>query len=143
MSEVTHKRIDELDVVEGFIEGFKFHRARAELGVSSFGLSIIDMPPDSTDYPEHDHSTEGIGPPPEQLGQEEVYIALRGSGEIEVDGDRYPLDSEHIIRVGPSAKRKPLPGPEGMRLLVIGGVPGRHTTRGPRRERPQAKGEPL
>src|SRR5919197_2189383 len=81
MSEVTHKRIDDLDVVEGFIEGFKFHRARAELGVSSFGLSIIDMPPDSTDYPEHDHSTEGIGPPPEQLGQEEVYIALRGSGE--------------------------------------------------------------
>src|SRR6266540_7025911 len=78
MSEVTHKRIDELDVVEGFIEGFKFHRARAELGVSSFGLSIIDMPPDSTNYPEHDHSTEGIGPPPEQLGQEEVYIALRG-----------------------------------------------------------------
>jgi hypothetical protein len=125
MSDVTHKRIDELDVVEGFIEGFEFHRARAELGVSSFGLSIIDMPPDSTDYPEHDHSTEGIGPPPEQLGQEEVYIALRGSGEIEVDGDRYPLDSEHIIRVGPSAKRKPLPGPEGMRLLVIGGIPGK------------------
>jgi hypothetical protein len=32
MSEVTHKRIDELDVVEGFIEGFTFHRARAEPG---------------------------------------------------------------------------------------------------------------
>ena len=41
-----------------------------------------------------------------------------------MDGDRYPLDSEHIIRVGPSAKRKPLAGPEGMRLLVIGGIPG-------------------
>jgi mannose-6-phosphate isomerase-like protein (cupin superfamily) len=130
MSEVTHKRIDELDVVEEFIEGFKFHRARAELGVSSFGLSIIDMPPNTTDYPEHDHSTEGIGPPPEQLGQEEVYMALRGSGEIEVDGDRYPLDPEHIIRVGPSARRKPFPGPEGMRLLVIGGVPGKPYTPG-------------
>src|SRR5215216_3316320 len=131
MSEMTHRRIDELDVVEGFIEGFKFHRARTELGVSSFGLSIIDMPPGSTNYPEHDHSTEGIGPPPEQLGQEEVYIAVRGSGEIEVDGDRSTLDSEHIIRVAPSAKRKPLPGPEGMRLLVIGGVPGEVYDPGP------------
>jgi len=43
---VTHKRIDELDVVEEFLEGkgFRFRRARAGLGVSSFGLSIIDMP---------------------------------------------------------------------------------------------------
>src|SRR3954454_8573499 len=111
MSDLTHKRIDDLDLVEGFVEGFQFHRARAELRVSSFGLSIIDMPPDSTDYPEHDHSTEGIGPPPEQLGQEEVYIALRGWGEIEVDGDRYPLDSEHIIRVGPSAEAETVAGP--------------------------------
>jgi hypothetical protein len=121
---VTHKRIDDLDAVEGFIEGFKFHRARTGLGVSSFGFSIIDMPPNTTDYPEHDHASGGDLPPPEQHGQEEVYIALRGSGQIEVDGDRYPLDSEHVIRVGPSAKRKPLPGPEGMRLLVVGGIPG-------------------
>src|SRR3954465_11148905 len=131
MSEVTHKRIDELDVVDGFIEGFSFRQARTELGVSSFGLSIIDMPPDTTDYPEHDEWAEGIGPPPEQLGQEEVYAALRGSGEIEVDGDRYPLDSEHIVRVGRSAKRKPLPGPEGMRLLAIGGIPGKAYDPGP------------
>jgi hypothetical protein len=124
---VTHKRIDDLGVVEEFLEGkgFRFRRARTELGVSSFGLSIIDLPPDTTDYPEHDHASEGGGPPPEQLGQEEVYIALRGSGEIEVDGDRYQLDSEHVIRVGPTAKRKPFPGPDGMRLLVIGGIPGK------------------
>ena len=126
MSDVTHRRIDGLDAVEGFLEGkgFRFYRARAGLGVSSFGLSIIEMPPDSTEYPEHDHSTEGLGPPPEQLGQEEVYIALGGSGEVEVDGDRYQLDPEHVIRVGPSSKRKLLPGPQGMRLLAIGGVPG-------------------
>ncbi len=124
MSDVTHRRIDEIDLVEGFVEGFRFRRARAELGVGSFGLSIIDMPPNSTGYPEHDHATEGVGPPAGQLGQEEVYIALRGWGEIDVDGTRYALDPEHVVRVGPSAKRKPLPGPEGMRLLVIGGIPG-------------------
>jgi mannose-6-phosphate isomerase-like protein (cupin superfamily) len=130
MSEVTHKRIDDLDVVAEFVEGFEFRRARAALGVSSFGLSIIDMPPGTTSYPEHDHAVAGGGPPPE-LGQEEVYVALRGSGEMEVDGQRYPLDSEHIIRVGASAKRKPLPGPEGMRLLVIGGIPGEAYDPGP------------
>ena len=128
-SDVTHMRIDDLDAVEGFFEGFSFHRARAGLGVNSFGLSIIDMPPDTTDYPEHDHSPEGIGgrmfeQRPGQLGQEEVYIALRGSGEVEVDGERYPLDADHVIRIGPAARRKVLPGQEGMRLLAIGGVPG-------------------
>ena len=129
MTDVAHMRIDELDAIEGFFEGFKFHRARAELGVTSFGMAIIDMPPEATDYPEHDHSAEGIGgrmfeKRPGQLGQEEVYIALGGSGEVEVDGDRYQLDPEHVIRVGPSSKRKLLPGPQGMRLLAIGGVPG-------------------
>jgi hypothetical protein len=130
-SDVTHVRIDELDPVEGFIEGFKFHRAREGLGVSSFGVSIIDMPPNTTDYPQHDHSPEGLAGDdpdgsgrPDQLGQEEVYVALRGSGEVEVDGERYPLDADHVIRLGPSATRKVLPGPEGMRLLAMGGTPG-------------------
>jgi hypothetical protein len=127
MADVTHMRIDELDRVEGFLEGkgFKFHRARAELGVTSFGMSIIDMPPETTDYPEHDHSTEGPGnPPADQLGQEEVYIALHGSADVEVDGHPYPLDADHIIRVGATARRKILPGPDGIRLLAISGVPG-------------------
>jgi mannose-6-phosphate isomerase-like protein (cupin superfamily) len=89
-------------------------------------MSIIDMPPETTAYPEHDHSSEGPGnPPAHQLGQEEVYIALRGSAEVEVDGQRYPVDAGHIIRVGPAARRKILPGPDGVRLLAIGGVPGK------------------
>ncbi len=53
-----------------------------------------------------------------------VYIALRGSADVEIDGHRYPLDAEHVIRVGPTARRKILPGPEGVRLLAISGVPG-------------------
>jgi len=43
---------------------------------------------------------------------------------VEVDGERYPLDADHVIRIGPAARRKVLPGQEGMRLLAIGGVPG-------------------
>jgi mannose-6-phosphate isomerase-like protein (cupin superfamily) len=126
MADVTHARIDELGAIEGFLDGFTFRRAGFEMGVTPFGMSIIDMPPDTTAYPAHDHASVGPGnPPAHQLGQEEVYIALCGSADVEVDGRRYPLDAGHIIRVGPTARRKILPGPDGVRLLAIGGVPGR------------------
>jgi len=93
-ADVTHAGIDELDPIQGFLEGFTFRRVGAELGVTPFGMSIIDMPPETTAYPEHDHSSEGPGnPPAHQLGQEEVYIALRGSADVEVDGRRYPVDT--------------------------------------------------
>ena len=125
MADVSHAEIDELSAV-AFLDGFTFRRAGRELGVTPFGMSIIDMPPDTTAYPAHDHASEGPGnPPAQQLGQEEVYIALRGSADVEVDGRRYRLDAEHVIRVGPTARRKILPGSDGVRLLAISGVPGR------------------
>ena len=62
---------------------------------------------------------------PEQLGQEEVYVALRGSGTIVADGQELPLDADHIVRVGPAVTRKVTPGPDGLRLLAIGATPGR------------------
>lgn len=124
MPDITHAKIEELEAVD-FLEGFTFRRAGRELGVTPFGMSIIDMPPDTTAYPAHDHHSEGPGnPPAHQLGQEEVYIALRGSADIEVDGQRYPVDADHIIRVGPTARRAILPGPDGVRLLALSGVPG-------------------
>lgn len=55
---------------------------------------------------------------------EEVYVALRGSGTLEADGEQYPIDQDHIARVGPAVKRKIVPGPEGIRLLALGATPG-------------------
>ena len=49
---------------------------------------------------------------------------MRGGGEIEIDGERHPLDTETMVRVSAGTKRKLYPGDEGMRVLVIGGVPG-------------------
>jgi hypothetical protein len=111
MGDFAVKRIDEMEAV--YLGAFK--RARAELGVESFGLSIIDLPPSFENYPEHDHAEDG---------QEEVFIGLRGDAEIEIEGERYPLDTEHVARVASGTKRKLWPGPEGIRVLVIGGVPG-------------------
>lgn len=105
------KKIDDMEAV--YLGAFK--RVRAELGVESFGIQVIDLPPDFDGYPEHDHAEDG---------QEEVYAALRGSGEIEIEGERFPLDSEHMARVASGVKRKVWPGPDGVRLLIVGGVPG-------------------
>jgi hypothetical protein len=129
MTKVTHTKVDEIDAIDGFFEGIKFHKAAAGLDVTAFGISIIDLAPGANDYPEHDHSEDGIGGQmfakrPEQLGQEEVYVAMRGSGTLEADGEEYPIDADHIARVSPQVKRKVAPGPEGIRLLVIGATPG-------------------
>jgi hypothetical protein len=111
MSDYTVKRIDEMEAI--YRGAFK--RARAELGVESFGMQIIDMPGGYENYPDHDHTHDN---------QEEVFLALRGGGELEIAGERFPLDSDHIARVGPEVKRKIWPGPDGIRVLVLGGVPG-------------------
>jgi uncharacterized cupin superfamily protein len=129
VADVTHRKIEEIDAIEGFFEKVSMHRVAADLGVSAFGISIIELKAGAAEYPEHDHSTEGLGGEmfakrPEQLGQEEVYVALRGSGTLEADGKEYKLDADHIVRVGPSVKRKVLAGPEGLRLLALGATPG-------------------
>jgi mannose-6-phosphate isomerase-like protein (cupin superfamily) len=111
MGEYTVKRIDEMEAV--YLGAFK--RARAELGVESFGLQVIDLPPDFENYPEHDHAEDG---------QEEVFMAIKGGGEIEIDGERFPLDPDHMARVAAGTRRKVWPGADGMRMVIVGGVPG-------------------
>jgi mannose-6-phosphate isomerase-like protein (cupin superfamily) len=119
MGNYAVKRIDEMEAI---FHG-SFRRAGAELGVESFGLQVFDLPPGFEDYPEHDHAEDG---------QEEVYVALSGSGEFEIDGERIPIDSERIVRVSAGTKRKLLPGPQGIRMLALGGNPGKFY------ERPEA-----
>ena len=52
MADYTVKTIDEMEAVFGGA----FKRARAELGVTSFGMQVLDMPPNvDGQYPEHDH----------------------------------------------------------------------------------------
>ena len=112
MADYTVKRIDECEAVFGGA----FKRARAELGVTSFGMQVMDLPPNLDQYPEHDHA---------DAGQEEVFLVLRGAAEIDVEGEKIPLDTETMIRVGPAAKRKITTGPEGARVLALGATPGK------------------
>jgi len=111
MADYTAKRIK--DMQAGF--GGGFIKARAELGVTSFGMQVIAMPPEYGEYPHHDHSHDG---------QEEVYVALDGSGWIDIEGERVDFDHETLVRIAADVKRKVHAGPEGLRMLVIGGCPG-------------------
>ena len=111
MPDFTVKRIPDMTARYGG----SFKLARAELGVTSFGMQVIDFPPHADRYPEHDHRGDR---------QEEVYVVLAGSGEIEVDGERAALDPETMVRVGPTARRRIVAGGDGLRLLALGGVPG-------------------
>jgi uncharacterized cupin superfamily protein len=112
MADYTSKRIDEM---EGAFGG-AMRKVRAELGLTSFGVQVIDLPPSSDRHPWHDHGVEG---------QEELYVALRGSAVVEVEGGE-PVEiapGETVVRVGPAARRRVVAGPDGVRVLVIGGVP--------------------
>ena len=114
MAEVTVKKVEEMDsIARG-----AFKRAGSELKLGAFGMNVLEFPPDSGEgvYPHHDHTHDD---------QEEVYIAWRGSGFITIDDDEIEFDEETVVRVGPGAKRKIRSGPDGLRLLALGGVPGK------------------
>jgi uncharacterized cupin superfamily protein len=112
MADVTVKRLDEFEA----IFGGAYRRVRAGLGVSSFGLALMDFPPGFTQYPEHDHGPDG---------QEEVYAVLAGEATLTVAGEDYELEAGVFARVGPQEARKISTGDEGARVLAIGASPGK------------------
>jgi hypothetical protein len=117
MPDATVKRVDEM---ETFYDGL-CTRARAELGVTSWGMQIFDLPPGFDRYPNHHHGEGGDGDP----GQEEVYIPLAGSATLVLDGERHELEPGVWARVGIEQLRQLVPGPKGFRYIALGGMPGR------------------
>jgi hypothetical protein len=112
----TLKRIDQLASI---------HRRAAELAadqleVKSFGLQMLDCPGGFADYPEHDRAVDG---------QEEVYVIGERSARFAVAGERGCAAAGSRFRVGPDSARELVPGPHGVRILVIGCAPGRRYER--------------
>lgn len=65
MPDVTVKAIDEMESIYGGLA----RRARAELGVTGWGMQVFTLPPHWDGYPNHNHSSDAFDP-----NQEEVYI---------------------------------------------------------------------
>ena len=112
MADVTIKRLEEF---EGIFGG-GMRRVRAGLGVTSFGIQVIELPPDFSMYPTHDHSHDE---------QEEVYLALGGRAKLQVDDEEFELEPGVFARVGPGQPRKLVTAAEGARILCLGGTPGK------------------
>jgi hypothetical protein len=117
MGDFSIKRADELDSTFGGV----INRARASLGVKSFGMQVMNMPPNWDMYPNHDHG-EGVGDG--TVGQEEVYIPVAGSATLRIGGEEHRIEPGVFARVGPGEKRQIIPGPEGLQVICLGGVPG-------------------
>jgi hypothetical protein len=114
-TDVTVAAIDEMDPIHGGIA----RRARAELGVTGWGMQVLTLPPNWEGYPNHNHDETAFDP-----NQEEVYIPLAGSATLVADEVRFDLVPGTMARVGPKQLRQILPGPDGVRLLALGGRPG-------------------
>ena len=104
------KSIDELPTLwDGFAK-----LVRAGLDITAIGANIMDLPPDYTTK-SHDEA---------ESGQQELYVALRGAGAVQIDGTAHPLDGDHLVRVDAGTARALSSGPDGLRVLCVGGVPG-------------------
>lgn len=112
MPDVTVKRVEDFEA----IFGGGFRRVRAGLGVTSFGLAVIDLPPNFQHFPEHDQTHDD---------QEEVYTLLSGRVTLRVAGEEYELEPGVFARVGATEKRKLITGDEPARVIAMGATPGK------------------
>ncbi len=100
--------------VDGMGEGPGFRKVRRELDVTAFGANVIVIP-EGYDAGTHFHDE-----------QEELYLVLRGTIEIEFpDGRGFVLDAGGLARVDPSTQRHiHNPGPGEAAYFIVGAKDG-------------------
>ncbi len=117
MKDIEVKSIDDIAPYSGpnAIAGIRFRPARAALGVTAWGMNVLDLDPGCTGYPEHDHAHDE---------QEEVYVVLTGEVSLVVGQERTPLRAGDMVRVPATVRRKLVTEGSGARVLAIGATPG-------------------
>ena len=107
---VAHARIS-------FDSDERFVSLRRQLGVSSFGLNVLTLKPRQRGRI-HRHRE-----------QEEVYIVLRGTLTLVVEGEEVSVDEGEAVRVAPEMRRQLVNrGHTPVVLIAIGGA-GEHVGR--------------
>lgn len=118
MEDITVTTIDAIHAYDGpgAIPGIRFRTARGALGVSSWGMNVLEFDPFCAGYPAHDHADDG---------HEEVYLVLKGSIVLQAAGAEQTLSEGAFVRVAPTLRRKFVTREHGATLLALGGSPGK------------------
>lgn len=83
---------------------------RRTLGVASFGMNIVDIPP-GEGIPEHDETSRD---------QEEVFMVLSGSAILVIDGERHRAPAGTLARLDPEPSRTVVnEGDEVASVLIV------------------------
>ena len=73
----------------------KWALARRSLGLQSFGMNVVELPPGES-IPEHDETP---------TDQEEVFIILSGEATMVIDGNDHPAPAGTFTRLDPEPLR--------------------------------------
>jgi quercetin dioxygenase-like cupin family protein len=88
----------------------KWLLARRSLGVSSFGMNIVEIPP-GEQIPEHTEAGRD---------HEEVFVVLSGSATLVVEGEEFPAAAGTLARLDPPLRRTVVNnGDETASVLIV------------------------
>jgi mannose-6-phosphate isomerase-like protein (cupin superfamily) len=100
----------DVDSLEGEGPGGMVRKLRRAVGARAFGFNYFTIPP-GVEGREHDHADSSM---------EEVYVVVRGSGVMRVDGEEVELRPGRFLRVDPASTRMPVAGDEGLEFVTFG-----------------------
>jgi len=84
--------------------------ARKSLGVRSFGLNVVEIPP-GEDIPEHDEV---------RRDQEEVFVVLEGTPTMVIDGEEHLTGPGTFVRLDVEPRRTVVNrGDDTARVLIV------------------------
>ena len=91
----------------------KWALARRSLGLRSFGMNVVELPPGET-IPEHDETL---------TDQEEVFIVLTGDATMVIDGQDHPAPAGTFTRLDPEPRRTVVNRSDGDVTVLIVSAP--------------------
>jgi uncharacterized cupin superfamily protein len=84
-------------------------RVTEHLGLSAFEAYFVALPPGESTV-RHDHLDDRV---------EDLYVIVRGSGELLVDDERVPVGPHQFVAVTLESSRQLLAGTEGLDVVAI------------------------
>ena len=91
----------------------KWALARRSLGLQSFGMNVVELPPGES-IPEHDETP---------TDQEEVFIILSGEATMVIDGTDHPAPAGTFTRCDPEPQRTVVNRSDGDVTVLIVSAP--------------------